>query len=119
GQGAENIEDGAHTQRRAHGAYGLHRRVVVGRKQEGEVAGGQASAGLLLVEGDFQAQGFEHIGAAGSAGIERLPCLTTGMSQAAVSNAVPVEMFKLPEASPPVPTTSMARRFAGMFGRRA
>ena len=35
-----------------------------------------------------------------------LPCLTTLIPQAAASNPVPVERFKLPELSPPVPTVS-------------
>src|ERR1700674_5754801 len=50
---------------------------------------------------------------------ERLPCLMTGTPQAAVRSAVPVEMLKLPEASPPVPTMSMARRLAGIPVGRA
>jgi hypothetical protein len=51
--------------------------------------------------------------------IERLPCLITGSPQAAVSNAVPVEMLREPDASPPVPTMSMARVPAGICGRSA
>src|SRR5215469_5676956 len=50
---------------------------------------------------------------------ERLPCFTTGTPQAAVRSAVPVEMLKLPEASPPVPTISIERRSGGNSGRRA
>ena len=49
----------------------------------------------------------------------RLPCLTTGRPQAAASNAAPVDKFRLPEASPPVPTMSMASRPAGSAGLRA
>ena len=37
----------------------------------------------------------------------------------ALGLTVPVEMLKLPEASPPVPTTSIERRSDGSCGRRA
>ena len=50
--------------------------------------------------------------------MDRLPCLTTGMPHAAVNRAAPVERFKLPEASPPVPTISIASRPSGRFGLR-
>jgi hypothetical protein len=50
---------------------------------------------------------------------DRLPCLTTSTPQAAVSNAAPVERLKLPDASPPVPTMSMAREPAGIAGLSA
>src|ERR1019366_6529599 len=51
--------------------------------------------------------------------MERLPCFTTGRPHAAVSSAAPVDRFKLPEASPPVPTISMASGAAGNAGLRA
>ena len=38
----------------------------------------------------------------------RLPCLATGTPAPATMNAAQVEMLNEPEASPPVPTTSMA-----------
>src|ERR1035441_3389021 len=38
----------------------------------------------------------------------RLPCLATGTPAPATINAAQVEMLNEPEASPPVPTTSMA-----------
>ena len=38
----------------------------------------------------------------------RLPCLATGTPQPATTMAAAVEMLKLPEPSPPVPTVSMA-----------
>ena len=47
--------------------------------------------------------------------MERLPCFTTGRPQAAASSAAPVDRFKLPEESPPVPTISMA---SGGVGKR-
>jgi len=51
--------------------------------------------------------------------IDRLPCLTMGSPQAAANNAAPVERFKLPEPSPPVPTMSMASSAAGNAGLMA
>ena len=36
----------------------------------------------------------------------RLPCLATRMPAPAVTNAVAVEMLKVPQASPPVPLVS-------------
>ena len=45
--------------------------------------------------------------------MERLPCLTTGRPQAAASSAAPVDRFKLPDESPPVPTISMASASRG------
>ena len=51
--------------------------------------------------------------------IDRLPCFTTGRPQAAASNAAPVDKFKLPEPSPPVPTISMASRPSGSAGFNA
>ena len=50
---------------------------------------------------------------------ERLPCFTTGTPQAAASSDAPVEILRLPEPSPPVPTTSAAARPAGSSTRRA
>src|ERR1043165_5099705 len=37
----------------------------------------------------------------------RLPCLATGTPQPATTRALAVEILKVPEASPPVPTVSM------------
>ncbi len=51
--------------------------------------------------------------------IERLPCLTTRDPQAAASNPVPVERFRLPEPSPPVPTVSTVGAPSGIAGRSA
>ena len=48
--------------------------------------------------------------------IERLPCLTTRTPQAAASSPAPVEMLKLPEPSPPVPTVSTVGVPSGIDG---
>ena len=44
----------------------------------------------------------------------RLPCLAMGIPHAAVTIEAPVEMFNVPDPSPPVPTMSIAFLGASM-----
>ena len=48
--------------------------------------------------------------------MERLPCFTMLTPDAAASNPVPVDRFKLPEPSPPVPTVSTVSMSSGIAG---
>ena len=115
--GPEDIEDGAHAERRAHRRDRLHRRVIVRREQEREVRGGDSTRRAARSSiGILRPSCSSTSAAPARLETERLPCFTTGRPQAATRIAVPVEMFTLPDESPPVPTMSMARTSGGNLG---
>ena len=65
----EDVEHRAHAERGAHRRDRLHRRVIVGREQEGEVRSPRGRrAARRAVERDRQAERLEHVGAAAAAG---------------------------------------------------
>jgi len=119
GERPEQVEHRAHAERATHRRHFLHRRVVVRREQEGEARGGEALAGGTLVERQRQASTSSRSALPERLETERLPCFTTRTPAAATSSAAPVERLKLPDASPPVPTTSTAGGPGGSSGRRA
>ncbi len=80
GERSENVEDRPDPERRAHRTDGLHGGVIVRRKQKGEVAGGQAGGGLLLIQRDLQAECLQHIGAASAAGDGTVAVLDDGQA---------------------------------------
>ena len=106
GERAEQIEHGAQAQLAPHGLHLLHRGCRSGayRKQiptsrrhcaarSGESWMFTPSASITSAEPHFEL-------------MLRLPCLATRTPAPAVTNAVAVEMLKVPLASPPVPLVS-------------
>ncbi len=101
------------------GADGFHRRVVVRRKQEREAGASSSAAAACSSSGNSRPSASSTSALPHKLDTERLPCLTTRAPAAAARSAAPVERFKLPEPSPPVPTMSTQSALSAMAGLRA